>query len=86
VHRLGGLPLFDLLDPRRSGSGSAPVWSTGEPQPINETVRKLQQPLMELLNKYYFRLEGQRLARALRVEAPAAGHRSRRAHGRARPG
>lgn len=28
-----------------------------EPKPISETVLKLQQPLVALLNKYYFRLE-----------------------------
>ena len=36
------------------------AWRVGaamEPQPMNETVLKLQQPLVDLLNKYYFRLE-----------------------------
>jgi 1-acyl-sn-glycerol-3-phosphate acyltransferase len=36
------------------------AWRVGaamEPQPPNETVLKLQQPLFDLLNKYYFRLE-----------------------------
>ena len=35
-------------------------WRVGaamEPQPPNETVMKLQQPLVDLLEKYYFRLE-----------------------------
>jgi 1-acyl-sn-glycerol-3-phosphate acyltransferase len=36
------------------------AWRVGaamKPQPMNETVLKLQQPLVDLLNKYYFRLE-----------------------------
>ena len=36
------------------------AWRVGaamEPKPINETLLKLQQPLVDLLNKYYFRLE-----------------------------
>ena len=36
------------------------AWRVGaamEPQPMNETVLKLQQPLVDLLNKYWFRLE-----------------------------
>ncbi|RZU32574.1 lysophospholipid acyltransferase family protein [Blastococcus saxobsidens] len=35
-------------------------WRVGaamEPQPPNETVRKLQQPLVDLLERYWFRLE-----------------------------
>jgi 1-acyl-sn-glycerol-3-phosphate acyltransferase len=33
------------------------VGAAMKPQPMNETVLKLQQPLVDLLNKYYFRLE-----------------------------
>ena len=35
-------------------------WRVGaamEPHPPNETLLKLQQPLYDLLNRYYFRLE-----------------------------
>jgi 1-acyl-sn-glycerol-3-phosphate acyltransferase len=50
----------DDAGPRQNLLQKLIAWRVGaamEPQPLNETVLKLQQPLMDVLNKYWFRLE-----------------------------